>query len=266
MALIYAETTGFANPNQGVSLATQRGCAHGVVGTIHSASVAQHLRQNMRVNVVYLAGSRAQAGCEREAFDVPTTATLANVISAVVAQHPALAPLIGSVRWARNHAFVDVAERLREGDEVALLPPVSGGAPRAEIREDPLDPRATSERVQGPGVGATVLFLGTVRDHSEGRSVRGVTYEAYRPMAERELEQVAAGLSDPAAAVSVAISHRVGALAVGELAVVIAAAAPHRAAAFETCRAAIERIKKDVPIWKCESFDDGDTWTGWSGG
>ncbi len=115
-------------------------------------------------------------------------------------------------------------------------------------------------------MGATVLFVGTVRDHSQGKAVTGITYEAYLPMAERVLEQVADELSSVEREVSVAILHRHGALKVGELAVVIAAAAPHRDDAFEACRAAIERVKKDVPIWKRETTADGEVWVGWSGG
>jgi molybdopterin synthase catalytic subunit len=122
------------------------------------------------------------------------------------------------------------------------------------------------ERVQSPRMGATVLFVGTVRDHSGREQVSGITYEAYGPMAERQLEEVAAALSKPEQEVAVAISHRHGRLVVGDLAVVIAAAAPHRAAAFEACREAIERVKQDVPIWKRETTADGETWVGWSGG
>ncbi|MBI5508728.1 MAG: molybdenum cofactor biosynthesis protein MoaE [Deltaproteobacteria bacterium] len=220
----------------------------------------------MRLLIVYLGGSRNQAGVPSEALRVEAGATVADVQRAIAALHPGLAALLPSVRWARNHQFVELSTALADGDEVAVLPPVSGGVARAVLTEAPLDVSEALLAVADPGVGATVLFVGTVRDQSRGKGVTAIEYQAYEPMAAAELERVAAKLSDPARRIDVRIFHRHGRLAVGEVAVVIAAAAPHREAAFEACRAAIEGIKKDVPIWKRETTEDGDTWVGWSGG
>jgi MoaE-MoaD fusion protein len=220
----------------------------------------------MHAHILYLAGSKIQAECDRETLVLPEGATVGQVVDEVRSRHPDLRPLLASVRWARNHAFVELDAIVHDGDELALLPPVSGGAPRSELTGEPLDPVRVFGRVQSSRIGATVLFIGTVRNHSEGKPVSSITYEAYGPMAERQLEEIADGLSQPEQEVAVAISHRHGRLEIGDLAVVIAAAAPHRDAAFDACRAAIERIKRDVPIWKRETTDNGETWVGWSGG
>jgi molybdopterin synthase catalytic subunit len=115
-------------------------------------------------------------------------------------------------------------------------------------------------------VGATVLFVGTVRDHARGKEVRRLEYEAYVPMCERQLERIAERCGTAHGGAEVAIDHRYGPLDIGDISVVIAAAAPHRAEAFAACRQAIEEIKTDVPIFKRELTTDGDEWVGWGGG
>lgn len=217
----------------------------------------------MEIRVLYLGGSRAQAGCAEETLALPDMARLRDAVAAVCARHPRLAPLVPSCRWARNLEFADAEQALAPGDEVALLPPVSGGAPLAELTQRAIDPAAVMQRVQGPDAGAIVVFVGTVRNQSRGHAVTDLQYEAYEPMAVRQLERIAAEASTGA---RVAITHRTGRLSVGEIAVVIAAASPHRDAAFAACRATIERIKTDVPIWKQERTDDGQSWVGWGGG
>jgi MoaE-MoaD fusion protein len=220
----------------------------------------------MRVTVVYMGGSRVQAGCERETVDFPDGTTVAQAAAQIVSRHPALAPWMSTVRWARNFQFARSEDALSDGDELALLPPVAGGAPSAILTTEPLDPEAVRAEVAGPDIGATVLFVGTVREQARGKQVRRLEYEAYEPMATRELERVCAAASAPYPGARVAIAHRHGKLEVGEVSVVIAAAAPHRADAFAACRDAIERIKVDVPIWKKEIAMDGETFVGWGGG
>lgn len=179
-------------------------------------------------------------------------------------------------RLARNHPiFDDFGDRLAvsvnfeitapdhvlsEGDEVAFLPPVSGGSGSCVISDRPLDVAAAIARVSGPSRGGIVTFLGAVRDEARGQSIRHLEYEAYPEMAEREMQKIADRAAERWPGAQVAIFHRAGHLEVGDLAVVIAAAAPHRAEAFEACRYAIDTLKQTVPIWKKEVSMDGAYW------
>ena len=149
---------------------------------------------------------------------------------------------------------------LRDGDEVAFLPPVSGGADLCWLSEAPIREDDAAARVKAPGMGGIVTFAGAVRDNARGRSIRHLEYEAYPEMAVREMEKISAEAARRWPGVRVAIGHRAGHLEVGELAVVIAAAAPHRAEAFEACRFAIDTLKETVPIWKKEVATDGEYW------
>jgi molybdopterin synthase catalytic subunit len=152
---------------------------------------------------------------------------------------------------------------LCEGDEVAFLPPVAGGsdAPRScTISAEPLDVGEVTARVTGPDAGGVVSFVGNVRDQARGRAIKYLEYEAYPEMAEREMQKIADEASRRWPGTRVAIAHRMGHLEIGEAAVVIVAAAPHRAAAFEACRHAIDTLKLTVPIWKKEVATDGEYW------
>jgi molybdopterin synthase catalytic subunit len=221
----------------------------------------------MRISVVYLGGSRSQAGRDRETVELRAGATVGDVAAWVASERPALAPLLESVRWAVNFEFAGLDERLSDGDEVGLLPPVAGGAPRAEITTEPIDPSRVIARVAHPDAGATVVFVGTVRRHARGKRVAQIAYEAYEPMAQRQLERIATACGDgDGGGVEVAITHRHGTLFVGEASVVIAASAAHREEAFAACREALEQIKADVPIWKREGTEEGEVWVGWGGG
>jgi molybdopterin synthase catalytic subunit len=134
------------------------------------------------------------------------------------------------------------------------------------LTTEPLDPAALEAAVASAEVGATVVFVGSVRRQSHGHVVDRIEYQAYEPMASRQLERIAEEIVASTGVTDLRILHRHGSLAVGELTIVIAAAAPHRAEAFEACRAAIERVKVDVPIWKREVGADGAFWDGWGGG
>ena len=162
-----------------------------------------------------------------------------------------------------NKAYVMHDYVLRDGDELALIPPVSGGAvSRFRVQLDVLDPRSTESLVAHPGAGAIATFIGTVRDHGRGRAVTHLEYEAYAPAAELCMAQIGDEIRERWGIDHVAIVHRVGSLAVGEASVVISVASAHRDAAFEACRYAIQRIKEIVPIWKKEHYADGATWLG----
>jgi molybdopterin synthase catalytic subunit/molybdopterin converting factor small subunit len=220
----------------------------------------------IEITVVYLGGSRDETGCGREPMTLAAGSTIADVAKVVADKHPGLAPRLAHVRWARNFEFAPLDARIAAADEVALLPPVCGGAPRGVLTSEPLDPAAVEAAVASPEVGATVVFVGSVRRQSHGHVVDRIEYQAYEPMASRQLERVADEVLAATGATDLRIVHRHGTLAVGELTIVIAAASPHRAQAFEACRAAIERVKVDVPIWKRELGPEGAVWHGWGGG
>jgi molybdopterin synthase catalytic subunit len=149
---------------------------------------------------------------------------------------------------------------LGDGDEVAFLPPVSGGSGNCSLSESPIDVGAVVARVTGPGMGGIVTFLGTVRNHARGKDIRHLEYQSYAEMAEREMEKIVEQAVERWPGVRVAIAHRAGHLEIGDIAVAIVAAAAHRSEAFEACRFAIDTLKETVPIWKKEFATDGEYW------
>jgi MoaE-MoaD fusion protein len=227
----------------------------------------------MRVTVLYFAILRERVGLEREELELVGTADVGAARAAIAARHPALASLLPAVRAAVNRAFVPDAHALADGDELALIPPVAGGAdgPRADataIAKVAIGPRPLAAEdvvaiVAGPGRGGIVTFAGVVRrqGHRLADVVR-LEYEAYEAMALEVLAAIAAEIEAELPGTCVAIHHRTGALVVGETAVVVAAAAPHRAEAFAACRAAIDRLKERAPIWKKEIGESGAEWLG----
>jgi molybdopterin synthase catalytic subunit len=215
----------------------------------------------MAITVLYFAGARDAAGLARETL-AAAPATVGDLRRALAAAHPRLARVLERSRIAVDQEFADDGVPLADGAEVAIVPPVAGGAPRRfAVVERPLALAEVVDAVSSPGLGGLVTFTGAVRDATRGRRVLRLEYEAYAAMAERKLEEIGAALAAEHGA-EVAIVHRVGVLRPGEAAVVIACAAPHRTAAFRACEACIERLKKDVPIWKREVYEDGSEWVG----
>jgi molybdopterin synthase catalytic subunit len=192
------------------------------------------------------------------------SADLSALKEAVARACPALAPLMPIVRVALNQSFASGEDRIREGDEVALIPPVSGGSGRGpfEVVDRPIRTDEVEHAVAHPGAGAVVTFTGTVRDETSNHEVVALEYEAYLPMAKRYLEKIGGEIEAAWPGARAAILHRIGRLDVGEASVVIAVAAAHRGDAFAACRHAIERLKADVPIWKKEERKDGSVWVG----
>ena len=133
------------------------------------------------------------------------------------------------------------------------------------LTDDPIDPAALARGVVRPSDGAYVLFEGVVRNHHEGRAVDSIFYDAYRPMAEKEIERIVEEVQSTNAGVAIAVVHRLGHLVVGDSSIAIVAASPHRADAFTACRMIIDRIKETVPIWQKERGPDGEEWVGWQG-
>ncbi len=214
----------------------------------------------MPVHVLYFAAAREAAGAARETL-AAVPATVADLRHALIEAHPGLARILPRCRIAVDQDFADDATPLRDGAEVALVPPVAGGAPLFRVVDRPLVLSEVVDAVAGPGLGGVVTFTGNVRDETRGRKVVRLEYEAYQAMAERKLAEIGEELARAHGA-RIAIVHRVGVLAPGEAAVVIACAAPHRAPAFRACEACIERLKQDVPIWKREVYADGSAWVG----
>ena len=197
---------------------------------------------------------------ERCDLDLPDGATVGDAWIALAARFPGLAPHRPFVRAARNAASSAWDAILAADDEVAFLPPVSGGASRTGLSHDPIDAVALEAAVAREGHGALVTFVGRARDRADdGREVVRLAYEAFEPMAASVLAEIAAE-AEARWGASVAVVHRVGEVPIGEAAVVIVAAATHRAEAYEANRFVIEEIKDRLPIWKREQFPDGSEW------
>jgi molybdopterin synthase catalytic subunit len=211
--------------------------------------------------VVKLFGAvREAVGAKMLTVRVPDACPVADLRAQLALDHPVFDQFGDRLAVSVNYEIAPLDAVLHEGDEVAFLPPVSGGSGACTLSERPLDVNATIARVSGPGMGGIVTFLGAVRDESRGRAIRHLEYDSYPEMAEREMQKIADSAAERWPGVKVAIAHRAGHLEIGELAVVIAAAAPHRADAFAACRFAIDTLKQTVPIWKKEVATDGEYW------
>jgi MoaE-MoaD fusion protein len=217
------------------------------------------------VEVLFFAVLRERAGRERETVELPPGATVAALLDDLGARHPSLPPLQGpTVQVAVNRQVVPRTHVLAPGDEVALIPPVSGGADprRIAVTDQPLSLTEVSAAVESASQGGIVTFAGQVRRQGAVPDVSRLEYEAYVPMAEEVLAAIAREIELEYPGVQVAIHHRIGTLVVGETAVIIAASAAHRAEAFAACRVAIERLKQRAPIWKKEIGESGQVWVG----
>jgi MoaE-MoaD fusion protein len=162
--------------------------------------------------------------------------------------------------YAVNREYAEATLPLTAGDEVAVIPPVSGGA--FTLSEEPLSLDAAVSEVSNDDAGAIATFVGTTRAHSRGRHVRHLEYEAYEGMAEKVMSELAETLKTKYELCDVAIHHRVGRVDIGATSVVIAVSAPHRADALSACREAIDELKVTVPLWKKEVYEGGEEWIG----
>jgi molybdopterin synthase catalytic subunit len=216
----------------------------------------------MRVRVRYFAAVRERLACAEEWLELPDGAGVGELLERLGSQRPAVRELVRYLSVAVNHEQARDDRSLADGDEVALLPPVAGGAGRPAVLARPLSLDAVLAEVGGAEAGAVVTFTGQVRRHSQGRDVVRIEYEAYGEMAERRMAEIVAEVERAFPGARCAMHHRVGSLAVGEIAVIIAVSAPHRAAAFDGCRMAIEQLKQSVPIWKKEFDPHGGSWVG----
>jgi len=199
--------------------------------------------------------------------DFPDGTTVEEIWKQLVGEFPALGGHHDSVGFAVNQEYVERDFKPHQGDEIAFIPPVSGGAGASTIGtitigREPIDVGALEREVADPAAGAIVSFTGTTRRDNAGRKVLRLEYEAYEPMALSEMRKLAIEAAERWKIVRIAIAHRVGVVEIGETSVAIAVSSAHRGEAFEACRFAIDRLKEIVPIWKKEHFEGGEVWIG----
>jgi molybdopterin synthase catalytic subunit len=226
----------------------------------------------VKVNVRLFAALRERAGSGSVDVDLVEGATVGDVFSLL-----GLGDEPPGLLYAVNRSFADRGERVSDGDEIAVIPPVSGGAdrpsgfdrpsgsePQSRFRlcDEPLSFEAAVEQVRSAEAGGIATFVGTTRARSRGREVLYLEYEAYEGMAEQVMADLADELTRRHELCKVAIHHRVGRVDIGDTSVVIAVSAPHRAAALAACREAIDELKVSVPLWKKETYVGGEEWIG----
>lgn len=222
----------------------------------------------MRVRVLFFGMLKEIAGVEAENREISDGSSPRDLFRQYADQKPRMSGLAESIAMAVNQEYVDPSQELREGDEVAFLPPVSGGSngtgktteTRVAIVRDPIHRDSALDGFQSPTDGALVVFEGVARNHTRGRRTVFLDYEAYEPMALKELEALAEQARTEFKIRDVVLVHRLGRLEIGETSVLIAVASAHRGPAFEACRWLIDTLKKRVPIWKKEHFEDGVVW------
>jgi len=222
----------------------------------------------MRVRILFFGVLKDLVGRPSEEAEFPEGADLRAVFDAVAARCAPLKEMARSIVLARNREFANLTTKIEDGDEVAFLPPVSGGTTGSPadpghyfaLTDHPIDTRSIIERLLTGAEGAVVAFEGTVRNQTNGRPVLCLDYECYRPMALAMMAKIGHEIAAAHQVTRVAMVHRLGRLLIGETSVAVIATAPHRKAAFEAALEGIDRLKKTVPIWKKEHFVDGEVW------
>ncbi|MGH9491865.1 MAG: molybdenum cofactor biosynthesis protein [Terriglobales bacterium] len=220
----------------------------------------------MRIRVLFFGQLKDVAGCAADSVALGEGATLADLLSHYAKKVPRLKEFLPSTALSLNQEYASPAAPLKDNDEVALLPPVSGGAPDkpaepvVEIVREKIDPHRIVPPLERPEDGAIVMFDGIVRGHSRGRRTLYLEYEAYEEMALKQMRALAGEARERFAIRNVALVHRLGRLEIGESSVFIAVFSEHRAAAFDACRFLIDTLKRTIPIWKKEYFEDGAVW------
>ena len=222
------------------------------------------------IRVLFFGLLKDICGGPAASLELPPGATTGSVFDHYAAAFPRLREMASSIVLARNHEFATTAEPLSEGDEVALLPPVSGGALLNEIGDpkghffaltrDPIDSRELETKVLEGYDGAIVTFQGVVRNNTRGRATMRLEYECYEAMAIRKMAEIGREIAAQYAISRIAMVHRLGTMEIGEASVVIVVAAPHRKPAFDAALEGINRLKRLVPVWKKEFFADGEVW------
>ncbi|MFD1427070.1 molybdopterin synthase catalytic subunit [Kroppenstedtia sanguinis] len=221
----------------------------------------------MQIHVLLFAGVAEAVGKRDLKLDLPEKATVQRLIDQLTTEYPHAADLIRHSVIALNQDYAEGDQVIRSGDEIALIPPVSGGeenqsAPLLFITEEPLSADRLIRAVSNPWAGAVLTFAGIVREYTHGQKTVALEYEAYAPMARLKMKEIVGEIRHQWPEVRVAMGHRTGKLAIGEISVLITVASPHRDESFAAGRYAIERLKETVPIWKKEIWEDGSQWKG----
>lgn len=222
----------------------------------------------MRVRVLFFGRLKELAGCTEDWAELPSGATVEELFLFYAARAREMDTFRPSLAAAVNEGLVKWNTPLQEGDEVAFLPPVSGGADTGvsaareviELVRTPIRSAEYQALVKSPPDGAVVVFDGIVRNNTKGRGTLYLGYEAYEPMALRQMREIAVEMRRRFAVDGIVLVHRLGRLEIGQTSVLIVVSSPHRAAAFDACRFAIETLKRCVPIWKKEYYADGEVW------
>ena len=224
----------------------------------------------MRVRVLFFGQLREIVGSREEGAELSGSATVKDVFEHFAQKFPELGKFRGKLAASVNQEYAQWSAAVGDGDEVGFLPPVSGGEGAGggekgktddlRLTREVLRIDAVTAVIREPGDGALVVFDGFVRDNFKGRRTTHLEYEAYEPMAIGKMREIAAQMRGKFQVNRIAIVHRLGRLEVGETSIVIAVTAAHRAAAFDACRYAIDTLKRTVPIWKKEFFEDGSVW------
>src|SRR5271155_1886643 len=226
----------------------------------------------MQVRILFFGMLKDLVGRGSDLLNLPERATLGDVFTHYEEINPRLGKLAASIAISVNQEFAGPDSSLKEGDEVAFLPPVSGGStdPRGDkpasgrryssIVREKIDTQAVLDKLKLPADGAAIVFEGMVRDNTRGRRTLYLDYEAYEEMALKQMDVLAEQALHEFSIRDVAIVHRLGRLEIGETSVLIVVASGHRAAAFDACRWLIDSLKRTVPIWKKEHFEDGAVW------
>jgi len=214
----------------------------------------------MLIRVLFFGVLKDLAGRPQEALELPDGSTVEAVLVHYQGKLPGLKGYAASLAISVNEEYAGPETKLNPGDEVALLPPVSGGAPRCAIVREKINTPEVLDKIKHPEDGAAAVFEGIVRDNTRGRRTLYLDYEAYESMALKQMEMLAEQALAQFKIRDAAIVHRLGRLEIGETSVLIAVASAHRSAAFDACRWLIDTLKRTVPIWKKEYFEDGAVW------
>jgi len=221
------------------------------------------MSKTIRITALLFGQAREFAGTEKLELDLETPATVASAFAAIKHRHVKLAEMERSLLFAVNEEYAAPSHPLADGDRIAVLPPVSGGSNSSdliEITREPIDIASLRSRLLDGDSGAVVIFDGVARNNTKGRATLHLEYEGYEPMALRTMERIAGEIHERWAINRVGIIHRLGRIEITESSVVIIVTSAHRKIAFEACHYAIDRLKKIVPIWKKEYFEDGVVW------
>jgi MoaE-MoaD fusion protein len=226
----------------------------------------------MQVRLLFFASLKDIVGSKQLRLEVPSGATVADVLSHLETSYPRLKDYRPVVLTAVNEEYVDQRTTVQDGDEVAIFPPVSGGEVKSDtleisrpgefyqITRDPIDAQKIARQMLRPEDGAVSVFEGVVRNNSKGKRTLHLVYEAYDNMALKKLEEIGIFVRQAWEIGCIAMIHRLGHLDIGETSVAVIVTSPHRRAAFDACHYAIDKLKKVVPIWKKEFFEDGELW------